>query len=975
METSEFLSRVLGDDGFYCIFAADRDTKARKQKFFTDRETLESVAYQYDANGWDTYFALATFEDARKEKPREASNAKQMRAFFMDLDCGPGKDFADKAEAVAELRRFGKKLGLPKPMLVDSGRGIHTYWPLEEPVAAEDWLPVAKALKKACAALDFGADPAVTADLARVLRVPGTRNHKGEPPLSVQVLNHTGVKPTTLEHMRELLSEYTGGITDAPSWKPTGPLPEGLSVKNAAQQRMQGNQSKSFRKILQETQAGRGCAQLAWAAMFQEEVEEPMWRAVLSIAKFCDDGDKGIHIVSRRHPGYDPETTEAKAAGIDGPYTCATFAGLRPEGCKGCPLRGKIKSPITIGMYVPKAEESPPAKQAQEKAEEGEEDSAEVVVRGTTRNGDHVEYTIPPYPEPFRRGRYGGIYLEKRELDDDGDEVRTEVPVYPNDFYYTQRIFDPDEGETLVARLHLPHDGVREFLLPLTKATSKENLRVYLSKRGISCNEKEWSIIMSYTNTWTNHLQHSQAAEEARRQFGWTSDDMKSFIIGDREIFGDRVDYNPPSSKTASLFPAFEKRGTLEGWCELADFYNRPGMEMYQFAVALTLGSPLMQLTPVNAAVFMMYTDNSGFGKTTTQKFALSIYGHPDYLIGQNDDTDNSRFNRLEVLKNIPYQYDEATNKDPAATSNFLYQLQSGMQKSRLKGSANEERARGVPWKMAVVVSGNASLVNRVMMIKDAPKAEIQRILEYEPTRYGFASKSETDAFQSEVGSHVGHAVEPFVQYVINNKGEVKALMDKVQARLDKMAGLSQENRFWSITGTIGIVAAMIAKEIGLVGYDPKALFDWTVAMIGENKRRDKKTTIDASSVISEYLADNYNNILWIKSTADLRSKQPTDNLVVPETEPRQKLVARFETDIKKLYIIPRPLQKWCSNRQINYDSLVKRLKGELGAEHKKVRLTKGTKLNMPPMSTLVVDCSSMDLDVGGNDAEREDTV
>ena len=972
METSEFLSRVLGNDGFYCIFAVDKETKARKQKFFTDRETLESVAYQYDGNGWDTYFALATFEDARKEKPREASNAKQMRAFFMDLDCGPTKDFATKAEAIAALRKFGKELSLPKPMLVDSGRGIHVYWVLEEPVVAEDWLPVAKALKKACAALDFGADPAVTADLARVLRVPGTHNYKGDQPLSVQVLNHTGVESTTLEHMRELLGKYTGGITAAPSWKPTKPLPEGLSVKNAVQQRMQGNQEKSFRKILQETQAGRGCAQIAWAAMFQEEVDEPMWRAVLSIAKFCEDGDKGIHMVSRRHPGYDPDATEAKAAAIDGPYTCATFAGLRPEGCKGCSLRGKIKSPISVGMYVAKAEPKPKPAPVEVESEE-EALGEDVIVTSKTVNGDHRDYTVPPYPEPFRRGRYGGIYLEKRELDDEGDEVRTEVPVYPNDFYYVRRIYDPDEGETLLARLHLPHDGVREFLLPLTKATSKEELRRALSNSGVSCNWKEWDTLMSYTNTWTNHLQHSQPADEARRQFGWTSDDMKSFIIGDREIFGDHVAYSPPSSKTAWLFPAFEKRGTLEGWCKLADFYNRPGMEMYQFAVSLTLGSTLMQLTPVNAAVFMMYTDNSGFGKTTTQKFALSAYGHPDYLIGQNDDTDNSRFHRLEVLKNIPYQYDEATNKDPAATSNFLYQLQSGLQKSRMKGSANEERARGVPWKMAVVVSGNASLVNRVMMIKDAPKAEIQRILEYEPTRYGFASKAETDAFQSEVGAHVGHAIEPFVQYVINNKSAVKALMDKVQGRLDSLAGLSQENRFWSITGTVGVVGAMIAKEVGLVGYDPKALFDWTVGMIGENKRRDKKTAIDASTVLSEYLADNYNNILWIKSTADLRNKDSVDNLVVPETEPRQKLVARFETDLKKLYIIHRPMQKWCSNRQINYDSLVKRLKTELGATHKKMRLTKGTKLNMPPMSVLVVDCSKLDLDVGENDAERED--
>lgn len=965
METSEFLSRVLGDDGFYCLFAIDKETKARTQKFYTNRETLERAAYQFDDNGRDAYFALATFETGQE---RTAVNALQMRSFFLDLDCGPTKDFSSKTEAISELRRFAKRLSLPKPMLVDSGRGVHVYWPLEEPVAAEEWLPVAEALKRACAALDFGADPDVTADRARILRVPGTHNYKDDPANPVHILNHAGVVTTSLNHMRDLLSGYTKSITGKPDWLPKVPLPEGLSVKNAVQGRLQSNQAKSFKKILTETQAGRGCAQLAWAAMFQDEVDEPMWRAALSVAKFCDDGDKAIHMISRRHPSYSPDDTEAKADGIDGPYTCATFAGLRPEGCKGCSLKGKFKSPIAIGLHVPKGEPAP------REEPEVEERGGEVVVPGVTVNGDYRDFAVPPYPEPFLRGRAGGIYLEKREEDDDGDVVPVQVPVYPNDFYYLRRIYDPDEGETLLARLHLPHDGVREFLLPLTKATAKDDLRRVLSLHGLSCNQKEWDVLMSYTNAWTNHLQHSQAADEARRQFGWTGDDMTSYIIGDREIFGDRIAYSPPSTKTAALFPAFEKRGTLEGWCRLADFYNRPGMEMYQFAVSLTLGSALMQFTPVNAAVFLMYTDNSGFGKTTTQKFALSAYGHPDYLIGQNTDTDNSRFNRLEVLKNIPYQYDEATNKDPMATSDFLYQLQSGMQKARMKGSANEERARGIPWKMAVVVSGNASLVNRVMMVKDGPKAEIQRILEFEPTRYGFATKAETDAFQSEVGEHVGHAIEPFVQYIINNTAEVKALMHKVQARIDNLAGLAQENRFWSITGTVGVVGAMIAKEVGLVGYDPKRLFDWTVAMIGENKRRDAKVTLDAGSILSEYLADNYNNILWIKSTADLRSKEAKsglDALTVPETEPRQKLIARFETDTKKLFIIPRPLQKWCADRQINYDSLVKRFRTELDAQTRKMRITKGTKLNMPAMNLLIVDCTGMDLGVDTGDAER----
>jgi hypothetical protein len=63
METSEFFSHVLGDDGFYCIFAVNGETKERKLKFYTTKTEALYSALQLDAKGSDTYFGLATFAD------------------------------------------------------------------------------------------------------------------------------------------------------------------------------------------------------------------------------------------------------------------------------------------------------------------------------------------------------------------------------------------------------------------------------------------------------------------------------------------------------------------------------------------------------------------------------------------------------------------------------------------------------------------------------------------------------------------------------------------------------------------------------------------------------------------------------------------------------------------------------------------------------------------------------------------------
>ena len=145
------------------------------EKFYDSIDAVLTKAQELDEAGFDAYFALATFEEAGS---RKVTNVKELRTFCLDLDCGPSKEYENQNEAMLALRGFCKKLDLPKPLLINSGRGIHVYWFLSEPISMEEWLPVAETLKRLCAEHNLLADPAVTADAARVLRVPRTHNHK-----------------------------------------------------------------------------------------------------------------------------------------------------------------------------------------------------------------------------------------------------------------------------------------------------------------------------------------------------------------------------------------------------------------------------------------------------------------------------------------------------------------------------------------------------------------------------------------------------------------------------------------------------------------------------------------------------------------------------------------------------------------------------------------------------------------------------
>ena len=568
----------------------------------------------------------------------------------------------------------------------------------------------------------------------------------------------------------------------------------------------------------------------------------------------------------------------------------------------------------------------------------------------------------PQYPEPYFRGANGGVYIRFRNADGDPEDKL----IYHNDLYVVKRIHDVELGEAIVMRLHLPRDGVREFTIPLTSVTSKEELRKQLSMQGIAVTRMD--ELMQYTTTWVNQLQLTDKADEARRQFGWTDDNLEGFVLGNEEVRKDSIEFNPPSTPTAGLFPSFEPRGTLEDWKETINFYNRDGFELHQFVVGTSFGSPLMAMSPINCAGLHIYSKESGVGKTTAMAAGVSVWGNPDDLIIHERDTFNTKMNRGEVYHNLPLYMDELTNTSGKELSNLAYQLTGGRQRGRMSASSNTERHRGDSWRLLAVTTGNTSMVERISMIKAMPKAEAQRIMECRVSRIHFETKEETDVFSACLQNNYGHAGKVYVQYIMNNLEEVRKLLIDVQSRVDAKAGLTAENRYWSILVASTITGLMLAKRIGLINYDVKKVFAWAVEKLKENKRQVEDMSVSVEETLNDYIHEHWSNVLWIKSTDDLRKQEDgVTELIIPESQARGKLVARYETDLKRAYLIVKPLKTWCGEQQINYNSFIYDLTNKMGATKTKMRLSRGTHMNLPPTWVIQVDCSIENENKTGN--------
>ena len=314
-----------------------------RQRFVSSIEDMSAYADELVAGSFNVFFAVAKYAGAIKG--RKTENAVSLRSFFLDVDCGFNKDYADLSEGISALRAFCKTTGMPRPTIVKSGVGAHVYWVLDKDLPRDEWVARAETLKDLCNQHGFKADGAVTCDVARILRIPGTLHLKDPSnPITVEVLTKGEVWDTN--NLDTVLPRSFAVVKDS---TPRFPL-------DAVTLSLMGNKQSRFRTILVKSIEGKGCAQLLHIFENQQDVAEPLWRAGLSIAERCLDRDKAIHVMSNKHPDYNFEDTESKASATKGPYTCETFKSLNPAGCEGC--QHKITSPIQLGVEIVEAEEA-----------------------------------------------------------------------------------------------------------------------------------------------------------------------------------------------------------------------------------------------------------------------------------------------------------------------------------------------------------------------------------------------------------------------------------------------------------------------------------------------------------------------------------------------------------------------------------------------------------------------------------------
>lgn len=126
---------------------------------------LAEGALHRDSDGWDVYFGVVPREYA---SGKASDCVQNVGVLWADID-----NKAVGGTHLAALMRLGA-INLTPSIVVDSGNGIHAYWLLNKLEPFSRVQPLMKGLQSA-----IGSDH--VHDAPRVLRLPGTRNHKDCP--------------------------------------------------------------------------------------------------------------------------------------------------------------------------------------------------------------------------------------------------------------------------------------------------------------------------------------------------------------------------------------------------------------------------------------------------------------------------------------------------------------------------------------------------------------------------------------------------------------------------------------------------------------------------------------------------------------------------------------------------------------------------------------------------------------------------
>lgn len=252
----------------------------------------------------NVYVGMTTRKDSTSGAK---ANCYELTALYIEIDASSFSSYQDMVDYVEKLKE--DPMYSPS-MIIHSGNGFHIYWKLKEPLAIDNSnIKFIEATLRGLAIRCHGSPE--SCEVARVLRVAGTKNHKSAPAKDVKLVH--------LDEARRFeLSDFDLDMKEGlqATLRPAEPIIK--TIDNS-------EQLKRFKE----------CSFVSHAIECGKDLSEPLWGDFITNAIPLPNAHQFIHEASASYckdstRKYSHDETEAKIEHFirDGhkPHTCAQIA-------------------------------------------------------------------------------------------------------------------------------------------------------------------------------------------------------------------------------------------------------------------------------------------------------------------------------------------------------------------------------------------------------------------------------------------------------------------------------------------------------------------------------------------------------------------------------------------------------------------------------------------------------------------------
>lgn len=784
-----FLQRclpTLGQNEYYPIIGRPKGDGYFKTYFCGTIREAADTAIKLSDRGFNAYYVVSSVNNPVR---RRKEDCVAEREFGFDLDFKPDDNhYHDLAAARDAVWDFTNQRALKSPMFVDTGGGVHVHWPLVHGLYKEEYIILARGLKEALYRAGIKFDKCTLGSPTQLLRVPGTLNHKYDPPRMVTVIDEGDGDslPDAFEQFRALgeAARVERVYAVQGLWKVPGTVESLLS--HCAVARWQDNDG------------GQGLPY------------EP-WRGLATVAITLEGGEEWYHESSKKHPDYDPHKTQQKLDDAfdwlnskeanTGPMTCKKFAESCGV-CNDCPFFHHGSSPAMFAKWEPVEEpnEQEVMEDVQPEVEPANVPSVIQINGGTAAHSGSfaVEGQAPV------EGDYEAVY----RVDANGTKIYVDYDT----------LVDSDK---------------------LTKKTQAKGVIVTVEK-------SKWkaAILINMATTMTNKL------PMVAKSMGWT-DDFSAYKYGLFHITPNGIIYAPPITEIEPLVKDIRPNGaaTKDGWFQqpkwieagfkehrkLLQTFFAPGLE---HQAVMLISSVAQLIYPVyeqeyGGIVLSMFGKESGTGKTTLLHASLGMWCAPSALMLMTNSSSNQHQEKMAMLRHLPVGIDEPHKNDLQRVNSDLQAFTTGRPRERLDQGGHMVVRTG-SWNTHMFLASNKSTLELLRQRPDtAPMGE--RVVE---VYYPGLPFSPNVGLLKGLKDKSGFVIVWLITQLLRQPGLLDEIREAIGSEVNSLYATEEflpQHRIKVIHLATWKVAARMVKELGIFVFDEEALARWYTDVITAN--------------------------------------------------------------------------------------------------------------------------------------------